>query len=252
MNSLLILIIFTIIGGFASLLGGVAMLMWQNKLSRLLRQLTGFAAGVLLALSLIDLIPESFKEGDNRLVAISILLGILFLLILEKASLWFFGHEHDLEDNQVDHHPEILGIIIGDSIHNFMDGVAIGAAFLLNIHAGIITSLGVGLHELPHEIADFSLYMRAGFKRWVIFGLNLVSSFATLVGALGVYFLGNFTGGKEVYVLAGTAGMFIYISLADLLPSLDMGRKNKHLYMNPLFFFLFGVFTVYLAVVFLG
>lgn len=252
MSLLLLIIIFSIIGGCASLIGGVAMLVWQNKLGHLIRQLTGYAAGVLLALALLDLIPESFKQGDNRLVAASILGGVLFLLVLEKASLWFFGHEHDLEDNHHETHPEIIGIIIGDSIHNFMDGIAIGAAFLLNVQTGVITALGVGLHELPHEVADFSLYIRAGFKRWIIFSLNLISSLATLVGALAVYYLGNFTGGKEVYVLAATAGMFIYISLADLLPSLDMGRKNRYIYNNPLFYFLFGVLTVYLAIVFLG
>lgn len=254
MNLLFVLILFTFIGGFASLLGGMAMLVWQQQLMRYIKQLTGFAAGVLLSLSIIDLLPESFREGDTRLVALWVLAGILFLMLLEKTSLWFFGHEHEHDHEEIthEHHPEILGIIIGDSIHNFMDGVAIAAALTVNINAGLITAFGVALHELPHEVADFSLYMRAGFRKQVIFGLNLISSFATLVGALAVYFLGQFTGGHEVYVLAGTAGMFIYISLADLLPDLDMGRKNKYLYRNPLVYFLLGVFAVYLAVVFLG
>lgn len=215
------ILVFSLAGGVLSLAGGIAMLVWQKKLMKQVCALTSFAAGVLIAVSILDLLPEAFELGENGVVSAAILGGILFLYLMEKSSIWWHHH------HQTEVQPEIVGVFLGDSLHNFVDGLAIGAAFLISVPAGIATSVAVGMHELPQEIADFSLYIKAGIRKSVTLGLNLLSSLATLLGSLGVFYLREHIAGWEVYMLAVAGGMFLYIALADLLPELHEESHEK-------------------------
>lgn len=197
------------------------MLMSKKWSERNVCILTSFAAGVLIEVAVLDLLPEAFEMGEANLVSITLLVGMIFLFVLEKSSVWI--HSHHREANKT----EVVGVFLGDTLHNFIDGLAIGAAFLISVPTGIATALAVGMHELPQEIADFSLYIRAGFGRLKTIVMNLFSSFATLVGALIVYFFGGILEGAEIYMLALTAGMFLYIALADLLPELHEHKHKK-------------------------
>ncbi len=246
MNLWLWILIFSLIGGVFSLLGGVCMLFWQGKTKDRVIDLTSFAAGVLIAISILDLLPEAFAVGEAKMVSWAVFWGVIVLFLLEKTSVWFH-HHHEPHGRT----PEIVGVFLGDTLHNFIDGVAIGAAFLINIPTGVATAVAVGMHELPQEIADFSLYIRAGFSKRRTISLNLLSSLATLVGSLGIYIFGDVFKGWEVYILALTAGMFLYIGLADLLPELhdiDRGRGIK----RELFFFFLGVTLSYLSMILVG
>ncbi len=239
------IILFSILGGVLSLAGGIAMLIWQDKLMSQVCGLTSFAAGVLIAVSVLDLLPEAFALGDSQLVGFSVLAGILFLYVLEKSSVWWHHH------HETDIQPEIVGVFLGDSLHNLVDGLAIGAAFLISVPAGIATAVAVGMHELPQEIADFSLYIKAGFKKTTTLSLNLVSSLMTLAGSLLVYFLRDSIQGAEVYMLALTAGMFLYIALADLLPELHEHEHEKRTG-KELLIFVLGMALVFVSMRALG
>lgn len=214
MNLLSSIILYSLLGGVVSLAGGITLLYWR-KLTNYVLELTSFAAGVLIAISILDLIPESYQAGDQEAVSLLILAGILFLFFLERTSVWFHHHHEPHE-----HHPAMIGVWFGDTLHNFIDGVAIGTSFLLGNNLGIATAVAVGIHELPQEIADFSLYVKAGYSRAKTIGLNILSSFSTLLGAVLVYVFGEKIAGGELYILGFTAGMFLYIALSDLIPEL--------------------------------
>lgn len=229
-----------------SLAGGVAMLLWKNTIVKWISELTSFAAGVLITIAILDLLPEAFELGDGRTVSIAVMIGVIFLFLLEKTSVWFH-HHHEPHGKA----PAIAGVFMGDTLHNFIDGIAIGAAFLIDVPAGIATAIAVGMHELPQEIADFMLYIKAGYSRRRTLTLNILSSFATVVGAMGVLIFGDVLHGIEVYILALTAGMFLYIGLADLLPEMHGHGKGGHL-KGELFAFFGGIVAVTITMSLLG
>lgn len=216
------IILFTLLGGVFSLIGGIAILYWKKLLTNFITELTSFAAGVMIAVSILDLLPESILAGDAEVASSWLLIGVLFLFFLERTSIWF--HHHHKPHG---HGPNMVGVWLGDTLHNLIDGVAIGAAFLIEPSFGVATSIAVAAHELPSEMADFSLYVKAGFSRMKTISLNVVSSLTTVMGGVGVYFLGDIIGGIEPYILAFTAGMFLYIALADLIPELHHTTKKS-------------------------
>lgn len=247
MSLLAYVVLFSLLGGVVSLLGGVAMLVWSKKLKVKIGLLTAFAAGVLIAVALLDLIPEAFEIGGGQMLGLAMLLGVLVLFLLEKTSVWFHHHH---EPHGTD--PEIVGVFLGDTLHNFIDGLAIGAAFLVSVPTGIATALAVGMHEFPQEIADFSLYIRAGFSNRKTIFLNVVSSLMSVFGAVLVYLSGNILEGKIGYLLALTAGMFLYIALADLLPELHFEKNHEKEASREIVVFLGGIVVTYAMMGLLG
>ena len=161
------------------------------------------------------------KDLMSRLI----LFGILVFFILERM-VWWFHHHHE-------HHgvrPTAWLITIGDSIHNFMDGVAITAAFLIDPNIGIITTLAVGFHEIPQEIADFVTMIRSGMSRQRALMFNIVSSIVSVFGGILTYIFHESIEGYLPYVLGFSAGMFLYIALSDLIPELhsdDPSHKQR-------------------------
>ncbi|MFZ2202029.1 MAG: ZIP family metal transporter [Microgenomates group bacterium] len=246
MNLLANIIIFTFLGGVVSLIGGIALLFWRKVLTRFIMELTSFAAGVMITVSILDLLPESILGADVETASVLLLVGVLFLFFLERTSLWFH-HHHEPHG----HGPSMVGVWLGDTLHNMIDGVAIGAAFLLEPAFGKATALAVAAHELPQEMADFTLYVKAGFSRTKTITLNVLSSLATIAGGVGVYLLGNFVEGIEPYILAFTAGMFLYIALADLIPELHRTTEKRET-IRQLASFSLGIFVAYLSIKLLG
>src|SRR3989344_2671546 len=236
------IIVFTFLGGVASRAGGIAILFWRKLLVNFIMELTSFAAGVMITISVLDLLPESILAGDIETAAILLLFGILFLFFLERTSIWFHHHPEPH-----DHGPNMVGVWLGDTLHNLIDGVAIGAAFLIEPAFGKATAIAVAAHELPQEMADFSLYVKAGFSKTRTITLNVLSSLTTVTGGIGIYFIGNFIEGIEPYILAFTAGMFLYIALADLIPELHHTTKKRET-VRQLVSFTFGFFVAYLSI----
>ena len=236
------IIVFTFLGGVASLAGGIAILFWRKLLVNFIMELTSFAAGVMITISVLDLLPESILAGDIETATILLLFGILFLFFLERTSIWFH-HHHEPHG----HGPNMVGVWLGDTLHNLIDGVAIGAAFLIEPAFGKATAIAVAAHELPQEMADFSLYVKAGFSKTRTITLNVLSSLTTVAGGIGVYLMGDFLKGVEPYILAFTAGMFLYIALADLIPELHHTTKKRET-VRQLVSFTFGIFVAYLSI----
>ena len=186
--------------------------------------LVSFAIGALLGAAFLEVIPEAFEQGEPHTVALSILGGILVFFLLEKLLLW--RHSHD--EHEVAHvggHVHDQGrsgalIVVGDTIHNFLDGILIAAAFLQSTELGIIAALAIVAHEIPQEVGDFVILLNSGYSKARAFVLNLLSSCATLAGGvLGYYSLQVLAGWTPV-LLGIVAASMIYVAVADLIPGL--------------------------------
>ncbi len=207
-----------------SLLGGL-FLIYRKKWARFIsKYFINFAIGAMFGVVFLELLPEAVSQIHTvENVLVYSLAGIIVFYLLEKSLLWY--HHHSIEFIQHKKHPREEKIhpvgyltILGDSIHNFLDGVMIAASFLVNFRLGIVTSLAVLFHELPCEIGNFCIMLHAGFRRSKVIMYNVVSQLTAVLGALfGVFYLPMFENLNAI-LLAFAAGGLIYIASADLLP----------------------------------
>lgn len=211
-------IIFSLLGGILSLIGAALLLKSDKTAVGLAKYATPFAAGVLLAAAFTDLLPEAIDETDSRSALTVALIGLLVFFMLERF-LRFFHHHHEHEADEKHKSSNAL-IIIGDTLHNALDGVAIGAAFLISPSTGIIAAIAVAFHEIPQEIGDFGLLLRNGMEKKKVLLVNGLSALATSLSAVIVYGFGNAESTFIPYALAITAGFFIYIASSDIIPEI--------------------------------
>ena len=224
MSSILEVMFFSLIGGVFSLVGGLILLSRAKKSTKIADYATPFAAGALLAAAFIDLIPEALHDGEPESVLRFTLAGILGFFLLERFLRWF--HHHRNEDGH-DHGSNASLIVIGDTIHNFIDGIAIAAGFLVSPSTGIVVTLAVAAHEIPHEIGDFGLLLKKGMDRKKIILVNIVSALATSVSAVLFFQLGQSIEVPLDSILALVAGFFIYIALSDIIPTIH-AQESKN------------------------
>lgn len=215
------LLILAFIGSIAGLIGGVVFLLKKDWARALCKLAIPFAAGVLLSVSLLFLIPEAaHMMGEDAYLIV--LLALLGSFLFEQ----YFARLHHHEDRQnTTTKTSVPLIIFGDTIHNFIDGIAIGAAYMVDPKFGLVVALGSFLHETPHEIGDFGVLLSAGWTRQKTFLVNLASASTTFLGVLFVYFV--IPNGNDSVVgifLAIAAGVFLYLGASDFLP--DVGEKN--------------------------
>ena len=180
--------------------------------------LVSFAIGTLLGAAFLELIPHAFEHGDPHAAALSILGGILGFFLLEKLLLW--RHSHDQQEAAHDHGRSGALIVVGDTVHNFLDGILIAAAFLQSTQLGIIAALAIVAHEIPQEVGDFVILLNSGYSKTKAFCLNLLSSGATLVGGVLGYFALPVFQSLEPVLLGIVAASMIYVAVADLIPGL--------------------------------
>jgi zinc and cadmium transporter len=184
--------------------------------------LVSFAIGALLGAAFLEVIPHAFEHGDPHRAALAILFGILGFFLLEKFLLW--RHSHDEGETHAmhghDHGRSGLMIVVGDSVHNFLDGILIAAAFLQSTQLGIVTAFAIVAHEIPQEVGDFVILLHSGYSRARAFALNVLSSLATLAGGLLGYFALQQVGQWEQVLLGVVAASMIYVAVADLIPGL--------------------------------
>ncbi len=224
------IIVFSLVGGVLSVLAaGVFLLLPAGVRARLLPHLISFAIGALLGAAFLALLPHALAAaGDPHDIGLAVLLGLLGFFLLEKMVLWRHCHSGECETHTLAHGGHAAGtlILIGDGMHNLVDGVLIGAAFLVDVHLGVVTALAVAAHEIPQEVGDFAVLLHSGFSRRKALLYNVLSSLTTLVGALGAWW--SLAGIQSVlpYVLAVAASSFIYIAVADLIPGL---HRKVHL-----------------------
>lgn len=212
-----------------------------------------FAIGVLLAVAFLDILPEAIEGlGEFRPIGFIILSTIVVFFFIERTFWWYHHHRMETEEHPHQHlqPAQAYLLLIGDSIHNFVDGILIAAAFLVSFPLGVGVAIGVIAHEIPQEIADFVVMMTAGFKRSKIILLNLASASTTILGALLAYLTLSATKGMIPYVLAIAAGVFIYVALSDLIPIIHHHSEHKHDFIH-FFMLLSGIALIVALITFL-
>lgn len=247
MNLLLLIIIFTAIGGLLSVMAAaVFLLLPDRQRMAVLPHGISFAIGALLTVAFYGLIPQAFEEVDPakfQSLSATILAGILGFFVLEKLLIWRHCHfgsceAHGEEDSH--HHDNGHGhhhghgvksagmlIILGDSIHNFVDGILIAAAFLTDVQLGIVSSLAVAAHEIPQEVGDFAILLESGYSKGKALFYNVLASLSTVFGGVLAYYCLEDLHDSLPYFLALAASSFIYIAVADLIPSLHKKTDMK-------------------------
>lgn len=243
------ILILTLIGSLFSLFGGLVLLLKKTWNQSFTLKLTSFAAGVLLATAFLDLLPESFAHlttVDRGDVYVPTLIGIVSFFILERTLLWFHHHHsaHGIK-------PTVWMVTLGDSLHNFIDGVAIAAAYLINPGIGLTTALAVAAHEIPQEIADFSILLSHKLSKQKAIFFNIASAFTAVLGAVGMYYFAESLETHLGTITAFTAGMFSYIALSDLIPELHHTDSKKES-LPQMLAFLIGIALVVLVKFYIG
>ncbi len=183
--------------------------------------LISYAVGTLLGAALLGLVPEALDTLAPPAVFGALLAGILTFFVLEKLVLW--RHCHATGDCQL-HNSAAWLVVIGDAFHTFVDGVVIAAAVMVSLPLGLTTALAVVAHEIPSEVGDVAILLHAGMSRWKALGLNGLSGLAGIVGAAAMVVFGRLVPALLPYVLGFSAGNFLYVAMADLIPSLH--RSN--------------------------
>lgn len=239
--------ILALAGGVISLSGGFVLLK-NAKLAKLLSQISApFAAGALLAAVFFDVLPEALELGKIDNVFIWLLLGIVGFFILERRLNWFHHHhEHDADKNVKKRIPAML--VVGDTVHNAIDGIAIGVAYLADPMLGVVTAIAVALHEIPQEIGDFGLLLKSGWAKSKVLKVNLLSAMACVVTALATYFIGNSVEQIIAPALGLVSGMLLYISLSDVLPTVHDSKNHKKWFDKATLLFLSGIIIVWGAI----
>jgi zinc and cadmium transporter len=188
-----------------------------------LPMLVSYAIGALLGAAFLEVIPHAFERGEPRQAGMAILAGIFGFFVLEKLLLWRHCHTENCEVH--DRHAHDHGrsgalIVVGDTVHNFVDGVLIAAAFLQSTEVGVIAALAIIAHEIPQEVGDFVILLHSGYSRAKALAVNLLSSTATVIGGLAGYYGLQFFQQWEGALLGMVAASMIYVAVADLIPGL--------------------------------
>jgi zinc and cadmium transporter len=225
--TLFYIVVATFVGGLLSVL--VAASLTVGLLSRLVQHLVSLSTGVLLGTALLNVLPEAFdSRASVHHLFLTLLLGLLFFFLLEKAELYRHGHHHE-SDSHHHHHGfdrQQAGkggwsVLVGDSIHNFCDGIIVAAAFLADTTLGVVTATAIIAHEIPQEVGDYIVLLNAGFSRQRALLYNAMSGMAAVVGGVVGYFVMGPWQALFPYLLVVAASSFIYVAVADLIPQLQ-------------------------------
>ncbi len=216
-----------------SLVGIFTLTLNDKILKKYVFLLVSLAVGALLGDSFIHLIPESFETiGNGTNVSLAVIAGILIFFILEKVLHWHHHHVCDEESDkelEASHiHPSGYMILISDGAHNFIDGLIIGASYLVSIEVGIATTIAVILHEIPQEISDFGILLHAGYTKMKALWLNFLSALASVFGAVLALIIGSSSEILTTWLIPVAAGGFIYVALSDLIPEMHKTKLIKH------------------------
>lgn len=243
MENLNYVIFYSLIGGVFSLIGGILLLSRKKSADTLAKYATPFAAGALLAAVFLDLLKEGIEESSADTVLLAALTGMLIFFFAERFLHWFHHHhQHENAD------PSKTLIIVGDTVHNALDGVAIAAAFLISVPTGIVTTLAVAAHEIPQEIGDFGLLLKKGMSRAKVLWFNVFSALATTAAAVITYLLGSEDKLPVGALLGLSAGFLLYIAASDIIPEIHEQTSKKKLFDWQPILLLLGVIIVGLAI----
>lgn len=239
MQTIFSLMLLCFIGSVAGLIGGIVLILSKKLAQSLAKYGIPLAAGVLLSTSFLDLLPHAYEEIGQR--AFSWVLGTYVVLFIVEQFIIHL-HHHDEGNGRKHSHNSIPLVIVGDTVHNFLDGVAIATAFLANPSLGLVVAFGTFLHETPHEIADFGILLSSGWSKSRAFWTNFFSSMATFPGAfIAFYAHQNFEIVSGI-LLSVAVGLFLYVATTDFLPRL--GKFGNEFSMTKFIVFLIGILLI--------
>lgn len=239
-----IILVATLVVSGVSLVGVLYLVIKEKFVNKILPYLVAFAAGSLLAASLFDLIPESFEIlGKNASVFVTV--GILIFLLFEQILHWHHEQRHECGDCK----GKVIGymVLLGDGLHNFLDGIIIASAFLISVPTGISATLAVFLHEIPQELGDFAVLIHSGFKKEKALLYNFLSALTAILGGIMGYFFLKGVSGVVPYVVAIGAGGFLYIALVDLFAELK-ATKDLSTRVGQMIALILGLLVLYVVI----
>ena len=223
MNTWLYAFASVVVVSFLSLVGVLTLSVREKYIRKAILYLVSFAVGALFGDALIHLLPEAFENIASSLsVSLLILSGIVIFFVLEKFVYWRHCH---IIGSERHYHPVVVMNLVGDFIHNFLDGIIIGASYVVSVPLGLATTIAVVLHEIPQEIGDFGVLIHGGLSIKKALLYNFLSALAALIGLFLVFALGSLASSFSIYLLPVAAGGFLYIAGSDLIPELKHETK---------------------------
>ncbi len=240
MDTTYAVILSVLITSLVSLVGIFTLLLREEVLNRLLKSFVAFASGTLLAAAFLDLLPEATEYGAFTLSFA--LIGIVLFFVVEGMIRWHHCHEGKCEV-----HSFTYLNLIGDAVHNFIDGAIIAAAYLTSFHLGVVTTIAILFHEVPQEIGDFGILIYGGFTRSRALLFNFLTALSSFAGAAGALMFHSAVIGLVPSLLGIAAGGFIYIATTDLMPELHKGESTADV-LKSLLTLLLGIAVIYAVI----
>lgn len=227
-----LLIFYSLVGGVFSLIGGLLLLWRYDLIQRLVTPLLSFAAGAFLSAALLDLLPEALETTlEPQPVLLSLLLGFVAWFVMERLIMTSFLKHRTGQKVHSDHTESLpVLLILGDSLHNFLDGIVIALAYAANPALGLTTALAVAAHEIPQEIGDFSILLYRGWPKRKVALINILQSLLTVPGVILGFYLGQILEPQLPFLLAASAGIFIYLAASDIIPEIHHRAGHKHFF----------------------
>ena len=233
MNTLVWILISTILISLIAFVGILTLLLKKKLFEKILMALVALSAGALMGGAFLHLIPEAVEQFETYNICFYVLVGFVLFFLIEKVLHWRHCHKGECEV-----HTFAYMNLFGESVHNFVDGLIIAASFVVDIKLGIVTTLAVALHEIPQELGDFGVLVYGGFKKAKALLLNFLVALTAIFGGIFGYFLSGYVQSSVMFLLPFAAGGFIYIAASDLVPEI---RKETDLKKSSL---VFGIFIV--------
>lgn len=233
-------------------LSSTVLLAHKKTVALLAAYATPFAAGALLSAAFLDFLHDGAEHYETLTVMLAALIGMLFFFLLEGWLHWF--HHHSKEHFEGSHahdtkgEPIVVLVTTGNWLHNFIDGAAIAAAFLISISAGLVTTVAVAFHEIPREMADSGYLLRRGMSRMKVIGVHGVAILATAIGTIVFYQSARGNSTLLAWLIGSTAGFFIYVAASDIIPSINESREKNKLIDWQVGLVLLGAFLVGAAI----
>ncbi len=245
---LIYILSFTFLASIISLFLVSIFLLNKKLISKFSFSLVSFGAGALLAAAFMDTLKEAVEMGgENVYLWVTFSVGGFFLV----ERIFHFLHHHDDEDEEEKLKIPIPFLLFGDGMHNFIDGISIASSFLVSVPLGIVTSLAVFIHEIPHELGDFGILLHKGWGRGKVLKFNIATGLTSIIGALLAFYLGTSFENIVPILLSITTANFIYLSTTNLLPEIH-NKAKKSLALGDVIFFFLGISFVTVLIKLLG
>jgi len=239
MFELAYIILATFIVSLISFVGVVSLAINDTILNKILPILIGLSAGTLMGGALLHLLPEAVEKNSELDVYMVVLLGFILFFLIEKVLHWRHCHK-----GQCDVHTFHYMNLVGDSIHNFIDGLIMAASYVVSLPLGITTTIAIATHEIPQEIGDFAVLVYGGFSKKKAILLNFVVALTAVIGGIVGFFISSLVENIVIYILPFAAGGFIYIAATDLVPEIRKELDMKK-YMATLLVFICGILIMW-------